>query len=177
MLKLAIFLLGLLCLRANADLEYWDHDREDPGAIYKISLIDGLPSLMDTNVFARDVNNGSSSNNQNGPTGSICPQDDGKTYYAPDGHPYKIKCGYYETKNQTTIESCHQPSVVACAYRCATYNAEGNHTVKCTGANYYPAGTKDDPPLDCFLRAYVSHKHFHNHRDMKSAILYKYSIS
>ena len=151
MLHLALFLLWSLCLQVHGFFEHSDIQRNVAVAIYQINVITEAPS-----IFTRDANNTGSANNSSEPSGDICPQDDGKTYYAPDGHPYTIKCGYFSLKNQTTIDSSYQGSVVNCASHCAAYNAdEDDHTTKCAGANYYPAGASDKPPIDCFLRAYV----------------------
>lgn len=150
MLHLALFLLWSLCLNVHGFLEHSNDQRDVAVAIYQINVITEAPS-----IFTRDANNTGSANNSSEPSGDICPQDDGKTYYAPDGHPYTIKCGYFSLKNQTTIDSSYQGSVVNCASHCAAYNADTDHTTKCAGANYYPAGASDNPPIDCFLRAYV----------------------
>ncbi len=142
-----ICLLGLF-LTASAQIEYTTSEYGYDLAIYKINLVD--PGAIPAHVLARDVNNGTQSTN------ATCPADDGKEYYPPNGRPYVIKCGYYDMNNQTTIQSSEQPSVESCAASCSAYNADSNHTTKCAGANYYAAGSNDNPPANCYLRSYVS---------------------
>ena len=155
MFYLAVLLFRAACLNVNTFLEHTDYPQEVSVLTYQISLIDTPPSFMNTNMFARDMNNGSSSTNLT----DLCPADDSKIYYPANGYPYTIECGYYSTQNQTTIDSSYQPSTSACAERCAAYNQE-NQTTQCIGANYYAAGANDNPPIDCYLRSYVCYTNF-----------------
>ena len=167
--KIAVFLLGILFLNVTAQLTYTSTPFENTVAIIKVNLL-GRDAPREQKLVARQTTNSTTStvpSNTTAPNpADLCPQDDGKIFYSPDGHPYIIKYGYFQTKNQTTIQGSYQPNVLSCAAHCAAYNSEANNTSTWAGANYYPAGATEVPPVTCFLRSYVSKKHFPRRDDL-----------